>query len=48
MRAHALYLAGIEGSAEMYRTKSQFDTAFAFSRFGAKRAAPRNISAMRG
>jgi hypothetical protein len=38
----------IEGRAEMYRVVRPFDTAFAFSRFGARSAAPRNISGMRG
>ena len=36
--------AGIEGTAEMYRVKAPFDTRFAFSRFRATKAAPRNVS----
>jgi hypothetical protein len=38
----------IEGHAEMYRVDHPFDTGGAFSRFGARSAAPRNITLMRG
>ena len=37
----------IEGTAEMYRLQRPFDTAFAFCRFGARSARPRNVTAMR-
>jgi len=37
----------IEGAAEQYRTKAPYDTAFAFSRFGAFAAPPRNVTAVR-
>lgn len=37
----------IEGESEMYRIRSPFDTNFAFSRFGAHQASPRNASGLR-
>ena len=38
----------IEGTAEDYRVKEPFMTNFRFSRFGARAAAPRNVTALRG
>ena len=35
---------GIEGTADLYRIKQPFDTDFAFSRFGAIKATPRNAT----
>ena len=41
---HAMGEGAIEGTAEMYRIKSPFETRFPFSRFDAKHAKPRNTT----
>lgn len=44
---HALAEGAIEGTAEMYRVNSPFETNFKFSRFGSRTAVPRNVTALR-
>ena len=45
---HARGEGAIEGTADMYSVRSPYETSFAFSRFGAQSAPPRNVSALRG